>query len=88
MINDIFLQQYLDALLTGDRRKCRSIIEEILHHNSASIINVYSDCIWPIMMEIDTLYHDERITSPQEHLAARINRTIVDQLQNKLPHSR
>jgi len=85
MIDKIFLQQYLDALLTGDRRKCRAIIEEVLHHNSASIISVYSDAIWPIMMEIDELYRQERITSAQENLAARINRTIVDQLQNKLP---
>jgi methanogenic corrinoid protein MtbC1 len=85
MIDEIFLQRYLEALLTGDRKQCRSVIEEILHHNSASIAGVYSDVIWPIMMEIDTLYRTERITSAQEHLANHINRTIVDQLQNKLP---
>ncbi|OHB58000.1 MAG: hypothetical protein A2173_09335 [Planctomycetes bacterium RBG_13_44_8b] len=85
MIDEIFLQRYLEALLTGDRRQCREVIEDILHHNSASITGVYSDVIWPIMMEIDTLYRAERITSAQEHLATRINRTIVDQLQNKLP---
>lgn len=85
MIDKIFLQQYLDALLTGDRRNCRSIIEDILHRNSASIMSVYSDVLWPIMMEIDDLYRQERITSAQENLATRINRTIVDQLQNKLP---
>jgi MerR family transcriptional regulator, light-induced transcriptional regulator len=85
MVNEIFLQQYLDALLTGDRRRCRSIIEDILHHNSASIAGIYSDVIWPIMMEIDVLYRTEKIASAQEHLATRINRTIVDQLQNKLP---
>ena len=86
MIDEIFLQRYLEALLAGDRRQCRTIMEDILHHNSASITGVYSDVIWPIMTEIDTLYRTERITSAQEHLAARINRTIVDQLQNKLPH--
>jgi methanogenic corrinoid protein MtbC1 len=85
MIDEIFLQRYLETLLVGDRRRCRSIIEDILHHNSASITGVYSDIIWPIMVEIDALYHAERITSAQEHLATRINRTIVDQLQNKLP---
>ncbi len=85
MIDEIFLQRYLEALLAGDRRQCREVIEDILHHNSASITGVYSGVIWPIMMEIDTLYRAERITSAQEHLATRINRTIVDQLQNKLP---
>jgi methanogenic corrinoid protein MtbC1 len=85
MIDGIFLQRYLEALLAGDRRWCRGVVEDILHHNSASITGVYSDVIWPIMMEIDTLYRTEKITSAQEHLATRINRTIVDQLQNKLP---
>ncbi|MBN1787312.1 MAG: B12-binding domain-containing protein [Sedimentisphaerales bacterium] len=85
MIDEIFLQRYLEALLAGDRRRCREVIEDILHHNSASITGVYSDVIWPIMVEIDMLYRAERITSAQEHLASRINRTIVDQLQNKLP---
>ena len=37
------------------------------------------------MVEIEKLYRDDRITPVQEHLATRINRTIVDQLQNKLP---
>jgi methanogenic corrinoid protein MtbC1 len=37
------------------------------------------------MVEIDKLNRIDRITPAQEHLASRINRTIVDQLQNKLP---
>jgi methanogenic corrinoid protein MtbC1 len=46
---------------------------------------VYLEVIWPIMCEIDRLLRAETITPAQEHLATRINRTIVDQLQNKLP---
>ena len=38
-----------------------------------------------MMLEIDKLFRAEKITSVQEHLATRINRTIIDQLQNKLP---
>ncbi|MDD5134599.1 MAG: cobalamin-dependent protein [Phycisphaerae bacterium] len=85
MISEIFSQRYLEALLTGDRKQCRAIIEDILHRNSASIPGVYCEVIWPIMMEIEKLYRTETITSAQEHMATRINRTIVDQLQNKLP---
>lgn len=85
MVNGTYMQRYMDSLLTGDRNSCRQVIEEVLHHNNASIIGVYSDVIWPMMLEIDKLYRSDRITSTQEHLATRINRTIVDQLQNKLP---
>jgi len=85
MLNEVFLQRYLKSLLTGDRRSCREIIEDVLHNNNASIVGVYSNVIWPMMLEIDKLFRAEKITSVQEHLATRINRTIVDQLQNKLP---
>ena len=34
---------------------------------------------------IEKLYRDDKIDTAQEHMATRINRTIVDQLQNKLP---
>jgi len=85
MVNGLYLQRYMDALLTGDRRVCREVIEDVLHNNNASIIGVYSNVIWPMMLEIDKLFRADKITSVQEHLATRINRTIIDQLQNKLP---
>ncbi|OQA03782.1 MAG: B12 binding domain protein [Planctomycetes bacterium ADurb.Bin401] len=85
MLNGVYLQRYMDALLTGDRRACREVIEDVLHNNNASIVGVYSEVIWPMMLEIDNLFRADKITSVQEHLATRINRTIIDQLQNKLP---
>lgn len=84
MIDEKFLQRYIESLLKGDRRGCRAVIEEILQ-NGLPVTAVYMDVIWPIMLEIDNLYRQDAITSTQEHLATRINRTIVDQLQNKLP---
>jgi len=78
------MQRYLEALLEGERRQARSVIEEILQKGIPAI-TVYSDIIWPIMEEIEILRRSERISPVQEHLASRINRTIVDQLQNKLP---
>jgi MerR family transcriptional regulator, light-induced transcriptional regulator len=84
MVDERFLQRYMQSLLTGDRASCRTVIEEILQ-NGLPVTAVYLDVIWPIMLEIDKLYRANTITSIQEHLATRINRTIVDQLQNKLP---
>jgi methanogenic corrinoid protein MtbC1 len=37
------------------------------------------------MAEIDTLYRDHRINDITVNIATRINRTLVDQLQSKLP---
>ncbi|HPS55299.1 MAG TPA: cobalamin-dependent protein, partial [Sedimentisphaerales bacterium] len=84
MIKESTFENYLEAILQGDRKKCRRTIEETLQ-NGIPANSVYMDVIWPIMVEIENLAREDRITNVQEHMATRINRTIVDQLQNKLP---
>ncbi len=85
MKKKVTLQQYLASLLDGDRKRCRSVIEETMQAGIPAI-SVYVDVIWPIMTEIEDLIRSGKINPVAEHLATRINRTIVDQLQNKLPH--
>ena len=84
MIKENVLERYLNALLKGDRKQCRAVIEETLQCGIPTN-SVYIDVIWPVMVEIEALFRSDRIIAVQEHLATRINRTIVDQLQNKLP---
>lgn len=84
MVKEDLLARYLAALLRGDRKACRSVVEETLQ-SGIPANSVYLHLIWPVMAEIERLSRTDRITSVQEHLATRINRTIVDQLQNKLP---
>jgi MerR family transcriptional regulator, light-induced transcriptional regulator len=84
MVQQITLQRYMESLLKGDRRGCRTVIEESLQCGTPAN-RVYMDIIWPVMVEIDTLYRGDKINSAQENMATRINRTLVDQLQNKLP---
>ncbi|MCU0915628.1 MAG: cobalamin-dependent protein [Planctomycetes bacterium] len=84
MVKEDVLARYLEALLQGDRKACRSVVEETLQ-SGVPANSVYLHLIWPVMGEIERLHRMDRISAVQEHLATRINRTIVDQLQNKLP---
>jgi methanogenic corrinoid protein MtbC1 len=84
MLKEQVLARYLEPLLRGDRKACRAVIEETLQ-SGVPANSVYVDVIWPVMVEIERLLRADKITPTQEHLATRINRTIVDQLQNKLP---
>jgi methanogenic corrinoid protein MtbC1 len=84
MVKEDVLARYLEALLHGDRRACRSVVEETMQ-TGVPANSVYLHLIWPVMVEIERLMRLDKIASVQEHLATRINRTIVDQLQNKLP---
>ena len=84
MVKEEILARYLVPLLQGDRQACRAVVEETLQHGIPAN-SVYIHLIWPVMAEIERLSRADKISSIQEHLATRINRTIVDQLQNKLP---
>lgn len=84
MIKQNTLARYLNALLQGDRKQSRVVIEQALQ-TGIPANSVYMEIIWPIMVEIEKLSKAGRITAIAEHMATRINRTIVDQLQNKLP---
>jgi len=84
MVKEEVLARYLAPLLRGDRKACRSVVEETLQ-SGIPANSVYLHLIWPVMAEIERLSRLDKISSVQEHLATRINRTIVDQLQNKLP---
>ncbi|MHC4119936.1 MAG: cobalamin B12-binding domain-containing protein [Planctomycetota bacterium] len=84
MIKQDLLARYLEPLLRGDRKACRAVIEEAMQ-SGIPANSVYVDIVWPVMLEIEKLRRKDKITAVQEHLGTRVNRTIVDQLQNKLP---
>lgn len=84
MITEATFEQYLRGLIKGDRAQSRAVIEELLQHG-VTAHNVYVNLIWPVMAGIEKMVREDKISLVQEHLATRINRTIVDQLQNKLP---
>lgn len=84
MVKEDAIARYLESLLHGDRKGCRCVVEETLQ-SGIPANSVYLHLIWPVMVEIERLARVDKITTVQEHLATRINRTIVDQLQNKLP---
>ena len=84
MVKEEMLARYLEPLLRGDRKGCRAVIEEAMQ-SGIPANSVYVHIIWPVMVEIENLLRKDKITQVEEHLATRVNRTIVDQLQNKLP---
>jgi methanogenic corrinoid protein MtbC1 len=84
MVKEAVLARYMEPLLRGDRKGCRAVVEETLQCGVPAN-SVYVDLIWPIMVETERLLRGDKITPTQEHLATRINRTIIAQLQNKLP---
>ena len=76
--------RYLKELLQGDRKGCRDVLGEALQTGTPAN-TVYTELFWPIMEEIEQRFRDNRIDHITQNMATRINRTLVDQLQSKLP---
>jgi len=76
--------RYLEKLLQGDRVACRNILGEALQTGTPANV-IYTELFWPVMSAVERLYHEHHIDIITEHMATRINRTLVDQLQSKLP---
>ncbi len=80
------LTRYLQPLLAGRRAECFNLIEGALSTGKPAEALI-TDVVWPAMAQVDRLFRDDRINTAIEHMAARINRTVADQLQAHLPRS-
>ena len=78
------VEQYMAPLLAGNRVACRKLVGEQVAE-ADDPITVYHDLLWPAMERVDKLFRSDRINAVAESMATRINRSIADQLQLKLP---
>jgi methanogenic corrinoid protein MtbC1 len=76
--------RYLENLLKGDRNGCREVLGQALQ-TGTPVNTVYTELFWPVMKIVESLFRENRIDTITEKIATRINRTLVDQLQSKLP---
>ncbi|MBN2376381.1 MAG: cobalamin-dependent protein [Sedimentisphaerales bacterium] len=83
---DKITARYLEKLFEGDRIGCRNILGEALQTGTPARV-IYTDLFWTAMSVVENRYRNHEIDIVTEHMATRINRTLVDQLQSKLPRS-
>ncbi len=78
------LTRYLQPLLAGRRAECFQMIAAAADDGHAAE-DLICNVVWPAMSQVERLYQDDRINAAVEHMAHRINRTVADQLQARLP---
>ena len=80
----VALDEYMGPLLAGNRSASREFVLGKLDSVEGPV-RLYEDLLWPAMERVEKLFRSDRINTAAEHMATRINRTIVDQLQRALP---
>ena len=76
-------QSYLETLLSGDRARCRMVIDEALAAGTEAY-DLLTTLVWPTMELLQGLYRDDRISISSLNLATRLNRQMTDQLCSRL----
>lgn len=84
MSTERLMEQFMPRLLAGQRQACRDVLTEALA-SGLQPETVYKQMMWPAMEQVARMYRSDQINLATEHMATRISRSLVDQLQAHLP---
>ena len=70
------LSHYMKPLLRGERKACREMVIGAMEQGTRPR-DLYRTLIWPAMERVELMYREDRLNAASEHLATRINRTVV-----------
>ena len=83
-MSEPLLTRYLQPLLAGRRAECFNLVNEALEQGMRPE-KIAFDVVWPAMVQVERLFRDDRIDIVIDNMSSRINRTVTDQLQARLP---
>lgn len=78
-----FLNNYINSLVTGNRKDCQGLILDYLKENP-NFINLYENLIKESLYEIGLLWETHKISVASEHLATSITETILNRVYEKI----
>ncbi|MGE0479912.1 MAG: B12-binding domain-containing protein [Phycisphaerae bacterium] len=85
-MSDPLLMRYMQPLLGGRRAECFELMTDAVHAGRRAD-DLVMHVVWPAMAQIDRLFRDDAINHAAHNMACRINRTVANQLQARLPRS-
>ncbi|MCA9291831.1 MAG: cobalamin-dependent protein [Phycisphaerales bacterium] len=80
MKDESFAESLFAALITGDRRRARGLMQQSCDGGTPAE-SLAHDVFWPVLEEINTLYRKDQLSTLAHHYATRLLRSLVDQAQ-------
>lgn len=77
MIEERLYQGYLKALLAGERKQCRDMVQRLLDAN-IGLKTLFTDLFQRSLYEVGELWENNRITVANEHLATSITESLLN----------
>lgn len=85
-MRQVLAQRFFNALVSGDRRTARQVIDELLNAET-SAEQILAELFWPTLEQIQGLHRNDQISDLAHHYATRLLRSLVDQMQLRLQTS-
>lgn len=82
-IGEPLYRRYLDALLRGERRRCRAVVERLLADDVA-IKEIYTQLFQRSLYEVGDLWERAAVSVAVEHLATAITEGLLDLVYPRL----
>lgn len=83
VITDSFYENYREALLSGNRNKCQSLLQS-LKSAGESVENIYFHLFQRALYDVGKLWEQNKITVATEHLATAITEYLMVLCQQEL----
>jgi MerR family transcriptional regulator, light-induced transcriptional regulator len=74
---ELIYEDYKNALLAGDKVKCKSIINDLIEQE-ADILSVYQDFFQRSLYEVGEMWEQNKISVAREHLATSITGNLMN----------
>ncbi len=83
MRQDLLIERFFTALISGNRTASRQIVDELLQADCPAD-KILSRLFWPTLEHIQKLYKHDQMSDLSHHYATRLLRNLTDQIQLRL----
>lgn len=83
MRRDLLIENFFNALISGNRPAARQLVDDILQAD-VPVVKILSNLFWPTLEHIQKLYRADQLSPLAHHYATRLLRSLADQMQMRL----
>ncbi len=86
MRKEAILERFFTSLISGDRPGSREVIDTLIDADCPAS-SILSELFWPTLEHIQNLHRNDQMEAIAFHFATRLMRSLVDQMQLRLPQA-
>ncbi|MHB1155367.1 MAG: cobalamin B12-binding domain-containing protein [Phycisphaerales bacterium] len=83
MSQEVLIERFIEALISGDRTASRAVVDECLCAD-APAERIIEKLFWPTLEELGKLYRNDQLSAISHQFATRIMRMLADQMGMRL----